>query len=302
MIRNLAFIGFGEAGQYMTEGLIREAGAELAVWDILFDDEAKGPALLEKAKAIGARPATSAADAMAGAEIVFSGVTTDKSLVAANQCAPNLPDGAIYLDLNSTSPGKKRQVADAIEAAGGHMVEAAVMDMVPPHAHKVPLLLAGPKASEAAKAITRLGMRAEALDGGIGTASTVKMCRSVFMKGLSAIMLECAMAADKAGITDEIIDSIGKTYPGLDWTQTFARTLKGTSIHAGRRAGEMQEVASTLEELGITPMMSLATSARLQDAADSGLRAIAENNPPNSLEDVLANVRAAQSQLTKAAE
>ena len=302
MALKLAFIGFGEAGQYMTDGLIGEAAPEIAVWDILFTDPARGPALLEKARAIGARPAESAADAMAGAQLVFSGVTTDQSLVAAEQCAPDLASGAIYLDLNSTSPGKKRKVAAAIEASGGHMVEAAVMDMVPPHAHKVPLLLAGPKARDAAEILTGLGMRAEALDGGIGQASTVKMCRSVFMKGFSAIMLECVMAADKAGITDDIIASIEKTYPGLDWQQTFARTLTGVSIHAGRRAGEMEEVAITLEELGVAPLMSLATSARLQDAADSGLRTIAEANPPTSLADVINNLRTAEKQPRKAAE
>ena len=302
MARKLAFIGFGEAGQYMTEGLIREAGAEIAVWDILFADAKRGPAMRDKAASIGSRVATSAADAMAGAEIVFSGVTTDQSLVAAKQCAADVPKGAIFLDLNSTSPGKKREVAAVIETGGGHMVEAAVMDMVQTHAHKVPLLLAGPKAKDAAEAVISLGMRAEALDGGIGKASTIKMCRSVFMKGLSAIMLECAMAADTAGATDEILASINKTYPGIDWKQAFTRTLKGASIHAGRRAGEMKEVAATLEELGVAPLMSLATSARLQDAADIGLRAVAEANPPETLEDILANVREARSGRADAAE
>ena len=128
------------------------------------------------------------------------------------------------------------------------------------------------------------------------------MCRSVFMKGMSAIMLECLTAADTAGATDEILESIGKTYAGIDWKEAFTRTLTGTSIHAGRRAGEMQEVAATLEELGVEPMMSLATAARLQDAADSGLRTIAEANPPKSLEDLLANLRAAAHNETKAAE
>jgi len=302
MVEKLTFIGFGEAGQYMTEGLVRDAGVEVAVWDILFTDPQRGPAMLAKAEAIGTHAASSAADALSGAKIVFSGVTTDQSLVAANECAPNLPSDAIYIDLNSTSPGKKLKVADAIQSAGGYMVEAAVMDMVPPHAHKVPLLLAGPKAPEAAEKLLALGMRAEALDGDIGKASTIKMCRSVFMKGLSAIMLECLMAADTAGATDEILESIGETYAGIDWKQTFARTLTGTSIHAERRAGEMHEVALTLEELGVSPLMSRATAARLQDAADSGLRTITEAHPPQSLDDLLENLRAAQIRKADAAE
>ena len=69
MARKLAFIGFGEAGQYMSEGLIREAGADVAVWDILFDDPGRGPAMRARAAEIGARVAASAADAMSGAAI-----------------------------------------------------------------------------------------------------------------------------------------------------------------------------------------------------------------------------------------
>lgn len=294
MAGRLAFIGFGEAGRCITEGLAREAGADIAVWDHMFSDPERGPALRAGAEATGARVADSAADAMSGAEIVFSAVTTDSSLAVAGGCAPDLPEGALYIDLNSTSPAMKRRIADVIEAEGGHMVEAAVMDTVPAHGHKVPLLLAGRKAGEAAARLNAFGMRAEALEGGIGKASTIKMCRSVFMKGLSAVMLECMMAADTAGATDELLDSIAGSLPGIDWRETVTKRLASAAIHAGRRAGEMREVAATLEELGIAPLMSRAAAARLQDTADSGLRAIAEANPPATLADALANMRAAR--------
>lgn len=303
MTLKIAFIGFGEAGQSIAGGLI-DTGADIApiVWDILMADAAAGEAMRATASRIGARVATSASDAVGDADLVVSAVTTDQSLVAARQIAPALAKGVIYLDLNSTSPGKKQQVAEVIEAVGAHMVEAAVMDMVPPHAHKVPLLLAGPKAPDVVALITPFGMRAEALEGGIGKASTIKMCRSVFMKGLSAIMMECAVAADSAGATDDVFASIGKTYPGIDWKAATARTLAGLSLHAGRRAGEMREVAVTLRELGVEPIMSQATADRLQDCADTGIRALAEARPQATLEDFLDDERTARARQAKAAE
>ncbi len=292
MTLKLAFIGFGEAGQHITAGL-KAGGAEIAVWDILFSDGRRGPAMRRQAADIGLRVAESGADALAGADIVFSAVTTDQSLVAARQLAETLPKGAIYLDLNSTSAGKKRQVAAVIHGAGGHMVEAAVMDTVPQHGHRVPMLLAGGRAGETVATLAPFGMRLEALDGGIGTASTIKMCRSVFMKGLPAIMFECLVAAEAADVTRTVLDSFQKTYPGLDWEQLAHRALAGTALHAGRRAGEMREAAITVEELGLDPIMTRATAERLQAIADMGLRDLAEKDPPQSLQNFLDQVKQA---------
>lgn len=293
MALKIAIIGFGEAGQHIGAGLKAQDGAALTVWDILFADADKGASLRAKADELGLSPARDAAEALAGADVVLSAVTTDQSLVAAEQLAPHLPAGVLYLDLNSTSPGKKQKVAKVVEDAGAHMIEAAVMDMVPPHGHKVAMLLAGSRAREAVEKLTPLGMRLEALDGGIGSASTIKMCRSVFMKGLSAILMECLVAADKAGAREAVLSSIGKTYPGVDWEGIAARTLSGLSLHAGRRAGEMEEVAITLRELNVAPYTAEATAKRLQHCADLGMRALAEARPQKSVADFLVDVEKA---------
>jgi len=294
MSLKLGFIGFGEAGRCIAEGIMGGAGAEISAWDLLFADQQRGAIMAGQARDLDVRQATSPADAMAGADVVFSAVTTDQSLVAAKMLAPDLPKGVLYLDLNSTSPGKKRQVAEVIDGAGGHMIEAAVMDTVPPHKHRVPMLLAGAKARDVVARLAPLDMRLEALDGDIGQASTIKMCRSVFMKGLPAILMECLVAADAAGVTDIVLASMQKTYPGLDWPQLASRALAGTALHAARRAGEMDEVSVTLRELGVEPVMSPATAQTLKTCADLGMRELAEANPPGNLSDFLGLVRTAK--------
>ena len=293
MTKKLGLIGFGEAAHGIASGL-REVHADLPImaWDILFSSADIGRTLHAKADLIDVAVATGPGDIFENADIVLSAVTTNQSLVAAEQCAQFISPGVVFIDLNSTSPGKKRAVGEIIKSAGGHMVEAAVMDDVPRHGHRVPMLLAGSKAQTAAKWLTELGMQTTAIDGGIGQASTIKMVRSVFMKGLSAILVECVIAADRAGIQNDVLNSIEKTFPGIDWHQLTARSLTSTALHAGRRAGEMLECATTLKELDINPIMTAATAERLQELADLGLKGIAERSGTTSIEGFLENVKA----------
>src|SRR5580765_1088246 len=82
----LCFIGFGEAGQAIASGL-RDAGVEsIAAWDILFP-EAEGAGLKSAGAAIGARLASSAADAVQHSDIIVAAVTASSSLEAARSVA-----------------------------------------------------------------------------------------------------------------------------------------------------------------------------------------------------------------------
>lgn len=295
MTKKLGFIGFGEAAEGIASG-VREVRPELQimVWDILFPTADKGPPMKARAAEKGILVADGPAAIFQHADIVLSAVTTDQSLVAAKQCAHHIAPGTIFVDLNSTSPGKKRAVAEVVNERGGHMVEAAVMDYVPRHGHRVPMVLAGEKASVAAEQLSELDMQVTAIEGGVGQASTIKMVRSVFMKGLSSILAECVLAADQAGIQEEVLTSINKTYTGIDWKQLTAKALTSTALHAGRRAGEMRECSETLRELGIDPIMSSASADRLQSLADLGLKNIAENSGSDTIEGFLENVKEAK--------
>jgi 3-hydroxyisobutyrate dehydrogenase-like beta-hydroxyacid dehydrogenase len=238
-------------------------------------------------------------------DIILSLVTTDQSLVAAGQMAPHIVKGTLFLDCNSTSPGMKRDVAKAISAAGGRSVEAAVMDLVPRWQHKVPMLLAGKDAEELIGKLAPYGVVMEAVGPDVGAASTIKMCRSVFMKGLDAILMECMVAAETAGVTDRIVSSLQVTIPEIDWPTFIGKKLGGAAQHSGRRAGEMREVAVTLRELGLDPTMAEATAQRLQWCADLGMKErAAATRIPSSITEFVDDVRAglAAESAPKAAE
>lgn len=282
----VAFIGFGEAGGLIAEGL-RGAGADVrSAYDILIDDGRLGPALADRARALGITATRTAADAVDGADIIVSAVTCEEIAAAAASVASALRAGQIYLDINSASPKAKREAAGVIEPSGAAFVEAAVMDLVPPHGHEVPMLLAGARAHDTQELLRPYGMNVTAIGDTIGQASAVKMVRSVFMKGFSAILLECLMAAAKLGAEKPVLDSLQTSYPELDWHDLADRSTTRLVQHAKRQSAEMLSVAETLEELGIEPITALATAKRLGWFADQDLGQRSETAPA-SYADVL---------------
>ena len=255
----LALVGFGEAGHAFATGWSRPEGWEPVAYDLKLGDPETAGAVRQRCAAAGVRAAEDRAAALSGAGLVFSVVTADQALEAARACAPFLEHGAFLLDCNSCAPQTKQRAAALIEAAGGRYVDVAVMAPVHPKRHEVPLLLAGPHAAEAASLIARLGMRPSVSGDRIGDASSIKMLRSVMIKGLEALTTECLLAARRAGVEDAVIASLQASDPGFDWRARGAYNLERMMVHGERRAAEVEEVCATLRDLGLPDWMSRGT-------------------------------------------
>src|SRR5262249_52887558 len=150
------------------------------------------------------------------AEIVISTVTCARAKEAAAQTAPFLKAGHLYADLNSVSPALKQEIEEIIAATGAGFVEAAVMSPVPPHGHRAPMLLGGKAAPAFRDLLTPFGMRLEVISEKVGTAAATKMFRSIIVKGLEALMLECVLAAAPYGADERVFSSLSESFPGID--------------------------------------------------------------------------------------
>lgn len=265
----LCFIGFGEAGQAIAGGL-REAGIEtVAAWDILFP-KPEGDALKQAGERIGARLASSAADAVRGSDIVVSAVTAASSLEAARSVEPHLSGNPYYLDINSVSPGRKKET-EALLGSKARYVDVAILAPIHPAGHRTPLLVAGPYAETIMPLlIDELDMRGAIAGPETGAAAALKMIRSVMIKGIEALTLECFLAAKRAGILDEVAASLKNNYPTLDWNRVMEYNVERMASHGIRRADEMDQVTATLRELGIEPLMASATSTRQREMGTIG--------------------------------
>ena len=267
----ICFIGFGEAGQAIAAGL-REAGvARIAAWDILFP-HAEGEPLKRAGEALGVRCALSASDAVRDADIVISAVTAAASLEAAQSVEPHLTGKPYFLDINSVSPGRKQDTAKLLGDRARY-VDVAVIAPIHPARHQTPMLIAGPHAAAAAPVLGALDMRVSIAGSETGAAAAIKMVRSVMIKGIEALTLECFLAAARAGVVDEVVASLKNNYPGLEWAKVIPYNLERMASHGERRAAEMEEVAATLRELGVEPLMTSGTVTRQREMGQIGTQA-----------------------------
>lgn len=269
----LCIIGFGEAGQAIAQGLRADnPGLSLACYDIKTDQPDTAAALAEAAQALGVRNHGSLVEALAGAEIILSTVTAGSALDVAKAVAALKPAAArAFLDMNSVAPGTKRDEAALLEAAGLAYVDTAVMAPIHPRLHKTPMLLAGPQAGDLAALLQGWQMDVRVVGDDVGRASSIKMLRSVMVKGLEALTAEMGLAAVKAGVEDEVIASLNASFPGIDWDQRTAYNLERMATHGIRRAEEMEEVVKTLEDLGVMPELTEGTVRRQRRFGASSL-------------------------------
>jgi 3-hydroxyisobutyrate dehydrogenase-like beta-hydroxyacid dehydrogenase len=254
----IGFVGFGEAGSNIARGLKAAGVVRIAGFDI-DPERVRG-----RAEQTGTPLLGSNRELAASARIIFSTVTCARALEAARETAPFLKPHHIYADLNSVSPALKQEIERLISATGAGFVEAAVMSPVPPFLHRAPMLLGGKGAPAFAQLMTPFGMRLDVISEKVGTAAATKMFRSIIVKGLEALMLECVLAASPYGADERVFASLGDSFPGIDWQRLANYMVSRVVVHGDRRAREMEEVSETLRSLGVEPIMAEA-AARRQD-------------------------------------
>jgi 3-hydroxyisobutyrate dehydrogenase-like beta-hydroxyacid dehydrogenase len=216
------------------------------------------------------------------ADLVISAVTASNTLAVAREAAAHLRPGSLFLDLNSASPGTKQKAATLIDASGAHYVEAGVMTSVPPYGIKVPMLLGGARAAELAALLNAWDLQANAVSERLGVASAIKMCRSVMIKGLEALVIESYATARAYGVEEHVLPTLAETFPSIDWNLQGAYFFSRVVQHGKRRAEEMREAANTVHEAGFEPWMAAATAGKQQWVADQAAAGLFADLPADA--------------------
>jgi 3-hydroxyisobutyrate dehydrogenase-like beta-hydroxyacid dehydrogenase len=291
MAKRVAIIGFGEAGQ----AFVGAAGwsGDVRAYDKLTDDPTGRDAKLSDYDRFGVRGVDGIAEALHGADIVLSLVTAEQAGPVARDAASHLNSGAIYCEMNSVAPETKKFGASAIEAAGGQFVDVAIMSPVNPARLETPLLLSGPQALEADRALRTLGFaNLRTIGSRVGEASAVKMIRSIMVKGIEVLTAEAMLAASEAGVVEEVLASLDASERVQPWAERANYNLDRMIVHGVRRAEEMDEVVRTLKSLGIVPYLTKQTALRQREIGNLHLR------PADTLEEKLAQLRPARGDTT----
>jgi 3-hydroxyisobutyrate dehydrogenase-like beta-hydroxyacid dehydrogenase len=282
----VGFVGFGEVASRFAAAMSRH-GAEVAAYDVLLDHAGGADRLKERAGDTAVTFVT-LADLITRSNLVLSAVTTDVALDVARPCATHLKAGQVFVDLNATSPAIKRAIADVIAMSGADFVEGAILGAIGVSGPHTRVLVCGEKGRIVAETLTGLGLNVGFYGTEIGLASTFKLLRSVFSKGIEALLLESLLAARRAGVADDVWREIVETLDerpfaevGGNWIRTHGRA------HA-RRYHEMVQVKALLDELGIDPLMTSATTAFFERSTRLGLSQVFQDAPRNPDEVIVA--------------
>jgi 3-hydroxyisobutyrate dehydrogenase-like beta-hydroxyacid dehydrogenase len=229
----VAIIGFGEAGKMFAEHL--QSHADVHVYDIKQDAEIK--AQVEQS---GIQFQTNLADALRDSAFILSLVTADQAPIAASKAGVHLRPDQYFLEMNSIAP----QTKQANIRSCCNLVDVAIMAPVYPLKASVPLLLSHPEGQALSHELNSLGLNSRYVDAEIGRAAAIKMCRSVMIKGMEALTLECFQTARFFDVENEIKASLDHSFPGMGWCEDRVDYwFERANTHGLRRAEEMREVA-----------------------------------------------------------
>ncbi|MEO9600340.1 DUF1932 domain-containing protein [Parasphingorhabdus sp.] len=250
-MQSVSLIGFGEAGS--TFARAGHWGDSARAYDVQDKQSDYG--------AVGVAGCAALPDALQQSPAILSLVTANQAMAVAKAASQSIAPGALFFDMNSVAPDTKYRAAEYIEKAQGRYVDVAIMAPVHPAELHVPLLLSGAYAAEGAAVLTDLGFdNIRVVDGKVGKASSIKMIRSIMVKGMEALTAEMMLAAHEADVSEEVLESLG-----TEWTEKAAYNLERMTTHGLRRAEEMEQVALTLDALGVEPLMTKGTIVRQRE-------------------------------------
>jgi 3-hydroxyisobutyrate dehydrogenase-like beta-hydroxyacid dehydrogenase len=275
----IGFVGFGKVAAHFAAALSRH-GAKLASYDVLLG-HAGGLDTLKQHAGEAAVEFVPIQEMIDRSNIVLSVVTTDAALDAAKACAAHLRDRHIYVDLNATSPAIKRDMAKLVKPSGGQFVEGAILNAIDVAGARARILVCGGKAKVVADTLTQLGLNVAFYGTEIGRASTFKLLRSVFSKGMEALLLETLLAASRAGLKEEVWNEILTTLDEQQFKDVGGNWLRTHGSAHARRYHEMMQVRELVSELGIEPLMAQATTAFFERSTRLALSKSFPRNPLN---------------------
>lgn len=283
----IGFIGFGEAAFELSSGLKKKGLENIFVYDPLWEHELYGSLIQERVKQASVKLMPSEKDVLKEVDILFIAVPADKTFEVSTTIKPHIQEECMYIDITAANPTVKQKVWENIREKGVKFVDVAMMGPLVVYKHKVPILASGNGTEEFINYMERFGMNISKVSDTPGDASAVKLIRSIYTKGVSALLFEMLEAANKFDVENLVIDSLGETLDTKSFKETMNRLVTGTSIHALRRSNELEGTIAMLDSLNINSEMSKAARDKLKSIADTNIKEKFKGEKPKVWSDVI---------------
>lgn len=280
----IGFIGFGEVASIFSKEMSNK-GAEIRIYDVLISQKG-GLEIIKKRISSDNIKINSLKEVIIKSDYILSTIPSQFARNVAKECAKNLKPNKVYVDLNSTSPFVKIEVSKTIQSSKADFVEGAILGAVGVTGSKTRILTTGEKGKEVAEIFNNLGLNVSYYSSEIGKASMFKMLRSIFSKGLEALILECLIAGKKAGIEKDLWDDITNFMSKKPFDQIAANWIQTHVTAYERRYHEIVQVVETMKEIGVEPIMTSNTENFFRRSLSLGLKEVFPEKP-DSFEKVI---------------
>jgi len=282
----LGFLGFGEVGYYMSQGLKTAGFGRIIAYDRAFADGGSFARTIgARADEAGVELVSSLQEMLSQADVIISALPAKYSLDAVKEVLGYPVAAWLFVDVSTAKPEAKRIMEELFGEKEIRFADGAMLGPLPTYGHTVPVIASGSGAAAWTEMMTPFGMKIERVEGPAGAASSIKLVRSVFMKGLEALLVETFLFAKKSGAENIVLESIAETLK-VPFQNTAQRMIAADLVHAERRAFEVGESMDLMKDLGIEPIMAEAIVKRLKKSAALGTREELGGVPPKTLPEV----------------
>lgn len=283
----LGLIGFGEVGFEMAKGFKQAGLTDILAYDVMQNHPTFSALVNERVRESGVTICAAPQAVWSSADVVIVAVPGGNALQTALEQTAFLKPGTVYADVSACAPETKRQIWEAIKDTGVLFVDGAMMGSLVVSQQKVPTLVSGNGSDVFIEQMKPYGMDLEKVSEVPGEATAIKFVRSIFMKGLPALLVEVLEAASVMKVDHLVLKSIAKTMNAYSFEETMNRLVTGSAVHAERRAHEMVGVVEMLDSIQVRPTMSKATEERLRWLAGKKIKEKFAGKTPKDWQQVV---------------
>lgn len=287
----IGFIGYGEAAYNISLGLSREGIAGIQATDAMMNHEVMGKQVHSRAQEAGVTLVSSGKEIAQWADLIFAAVPSSFTMDVCQEIKDSLRPGQLYVDVSASTPATKEAIWEAVKSTGVLFVDAAMLGSLPKDKHQVPITASGNGAAKFQEMMQPWGMKITLAGEKAGAASAIKLVRSIYMKGIAALMIEMLQAADAYGVSDEVVASISKSMDNIPFTSHLDRLVTGSALHCVRRAAELKGSIAMLSEAELAPEMTVATKHRLEALESYEFAKKYVDHKPAGWQEIIAAIR-----------
>ncbi|MEH2093023.1 NAD(P)-dependent oxidoreductase [Nostoc sp.] len=282
-IQTVGILSPGDMGQAIAAVLNQNGLKTIAA----LDD--RSPRTRQLAAAANIQDVGSLTQLVIESDLVLSVLVPATAAEVAKQVAEvinNVGKQILYVDGNAIAPQKVKRIAQLIESSGATFVDASIIGPPPRVPDRTRIYASGKQADELQQ-LRNYGLDIRVIGDEIGQASGLKMSYAALTKGLTAISTELLIAAHRLGLDEQLWNEVSSSQPEL--AAILTRSIPSMTAKAHRWIGEMEEIAETFKEVGLTErtFYGAADVYRLVKDTSLGKETPEERNRERLLRDII---------------